>query len=180
MDKNSAALILDLYLPVSEEVVLDRVEEKVFELRDFFLKQSIHPVLFAGRRNRLESILQAKNALLEQEISPQALRQEYTLDPKTYSSLLESYSSDLMTLRYKVSSTLLPEMLIPLVQAMIELQENFEEHFLNLGTQLPDVAPPKQTAAIELGKAIYDLKQGEDITFDLAREKARILLRTKR
>ena len=179
MDKNSAALILDLFLPVSEEDVLDRVEEKVFELRDFFLMQAIHPVLFSGRRNRLESILKARNALIQQEIVPQALPQEDALDTTAFLSLLETYSSAFMQLRLKISSSLLPEVLIPVVDAMIQLQIAFEQHFLDLGKDLPEVAPPKQTEAINLGKVIYKLKQGEDVAFDLAREKARILLRAK-
>ncbi|MDP4587733.1 MAG: hypothetical protein NWQ53_04110 [Flavobacteriales bacterium] len=179
MDKNSAALILDLHLPFSEDDVLDRVEEKVFELRDFFLMQSIHPVLFSGRRNRLESILKAKNALLQQAIAPLALQYENVLDSTAFLPLLETYSSALMQLRLKVSSSLSPEVLIPVVDAMIQLQIAFEQYFLDLGKDLPEVAPPKQTEAINLGKVIYQLKHGEDVAFDLAREKARVMLRTK-
>lgn len=179
MDKNSAALILDLHLPASEDDVLDRVEEKVFELRDFFLRQSIHPVLFSGRRHRLESILKAKNALLQQAIVPLALQYENALDSTAFLPLLETYSSALMQLRLKVSLSLLPEVLIPIVDAMIQLQIAFEQDFLNLGKDLPEVAPPKQTEAIDLGKVIYQLKKGEEVSFALAREKARIMLRTK-
>ncbi len=179
MDKQNAALLLNLELPCDEEEVRDKVEEKVFELRDFFLRQAIHPVLFAGRRERLRSLLKAQEAILE--LSPAVFDEgaPFTWEYLSFQTLLEHYSHELMQLRLKVSASLLPEVLIPLVNQMIQLQEAFEENFLQLGKDLPEVSAPKQTDAIALGQVIYKLNQKEDVVFELAREKARILSRRK-
>lgn len=179
MDKQNAALLLNLELPCDEEEVRDKVEEKVFELRDFFLRQAIHPVLFAGRRERLRSLLKAQEAILE--LSPAVFDEgaPFTWEYPSFQTLLEHYSHELMQLRLKVSASLLPEVLIPLVNQMIQLQEAFEDNFLLLGKDLPEVSAPKQTNAIALGQVIYKLNQKEDVVFELAREKARILSRRK-
>jgi hypothetical protein len=179
MDKQNAALLLNLELPCDEEEVKEKVEEKVFELRDFFLRQAIHPVLFAGRRERLRSLLKAQEAILE--LSPVVFDEidQCTWEHSSFKNLLQQYSQELMQLRLRVSASLLPEVLIPLVNQMIQLQETFEENFLQLGKDLPEVAAPKQTEAIALGQVIYKLNLQEDVEFELAREKARILSRRK-
>ncbi len=177
MDKNSAALILNIALPATEEEIVEHAEAKVFEIRDFFLMQAVHPVLFAGRRKRLASILNAKNALLDTAEQPAVIKDAPILEIGSFLQLLESYSSHLMKLRLQVSSSLLPEKIIPAVDAMIELQIQFEKHFLELGVNLQEVEAPKQTEAINLGAVLFKLKRKEDVALDLAKEKARILKR---
>ncbi|MDG1260921.1 MAG: hypothetical protein P8H59_13130 [Flavobacteriales bacterium] len=128
MQQSNALLLLGLETTPSESDLVDLVEEKVFEIRTYFLRQTIVPELYRSRAKKLVQFGEAAR-ILGLTYSPTIFPNYEGQAPETLPKLLTWYGSGVAYYRFQLSSTLNPFDLENIVEQLISHQINFEDAF---------------------------------------------------
>lgn len=130
MDVKSALLHLELTAQPPVDVLEELVEDRCFELRDYFLRNPVIPELYASRIKRLERLADAAEALgLPVLAHPSTSKSSAAFKGAPLDDILRGFEESHALLRTEMSATLHPLALAGIAQAMIEVQEQYEEAF---------------------------------------------------
>ncbi len=130
MDAKSALFHLELTAQPPVDVLEEVVEDRCFELRDYFLRNPVIPELYASRIKRLERLAEAAEALgLPVLAHPSTSKSSAAFEGASLDDILRGFEESHALLRKQMSATLHPLALAGIAQAMIEVQEQYEEAF---------------------------------------------------
>jgi hypothetical protein len=130
MDAKSALFHLELSAQPPVDVLEEVVEDRCFELRDYFLRNPVIPELYASRIKRLERLAEAAEALgLPVLAHPSTSKSSAAFEGASLDDILRGFEESHALLRKQMSATLHPLALAGIAQAMIEVQEQYEEAF---------------------------------------------------
>ncbi len=174
--------VLDLEKMPPADILEEIVEEKIFELRDYFLRNPVVPVLYNSRLRRLKSLAEIQLELSSKN-NPETLSLEFpSLDSSSLTALIKSYQSGLAVQRTFLAQTLNAQRIKQIVQEIISFQKQFEQHFAQLiKTEHPEIEPleeqVKQADQLDTGVVLFKLKTKPEEALSLLRkEYSRILL----
>ena len=131
MEKEEAKLILNLEKWPPADVLAEMVELEVFSLRDYFLRNSVIPVLYKSRIRKLLKLQKLQESFFSASSSSLNVEPLVKPEAKTLKELFRFLESQLAASRQKISKTLDPSHLECLAEKMIEIQSFFEENFKN-------------------------------------------------
>lgn len=117
--------------PNDKETLVDALEMKVFELRNYFLQNPVVIPLVRSKMKRLQLLEDAANVFaLSPKATPNSPQPE--LSSENLIDLLTSYEANLMRIRLYISQSLSPKHVIEGANRLIQLQDEFEPVFLDL------------------------------------------------
>lgn len=132
MDVKSALLHLELTSQPPVDVLEELVEDRCFELRDYFLRNPVIAELYESRIRRLERIAEAAEALgLQLAAHPSETTSTVAFDGASLSELLRRFEEEQALVRTRMSTTLNPLALASIARAMIEVQGLYEDAFFS-------------------------------------------------
>lgn len=182
MNEANALLLLGFSSRPSADELPDLIEEKVFEVRTYFLRQPVVPELFRSRIRKLNQLAEASAHLglsfeRHLDINLSNLAQTDLLP------LLNSYSAEMSMLKLRVASTLNPKELSHLAEVMVAYQIQFEDLFF----ELTETHPLKEetvnaAAAMDVGELLFEMKKENTDTIQalISKERTRIAARQTR
>lgn len=165
------------------EVLSDRVEEMVFPLRDYFLRNPVIIPLYKSRINRLLNIQTAALSLKILSSKNQLENQCSAVNiwPESFNSHIELFrkvEAIRAEIRLKMAQTLVPAEIASWANELCVLETAYMDSFLMLNSDL--VASTEQVKASEFpdfGELIFELNSQSDLGAEmLSKEKSRILL----
>lgn len=132
MDAQTALFHLDLVEQPPLDVLEELVEERCFEVRDYFLRNAVIPELYESRARRLERIAEAAEQLGASYAAhpSETIHAAFTAD--TLTQLLKDFEAEQAGLRTRISASLNPRELAVLAHGMIALQMAYEDRFFAL------------------------------------------------
>ncbi len=174
-------LILNLSSFPPKEILEEILEQEVFHLRDYFLRNPVVEVLFNSRIRKLNQLVEIHSSFLCSNQVDQ-YNPKFTLSKsKTLEELFSEVERAFTYLRGEMSQGLNSKTIATLAQQMIEVQKEYEEQFLSIykSRQIEKAENTQIKAAdqISTGRALMLLKSGssEELNFMLAKEYQRIL-----
>lgn len=183
MNREMALLVFDFELAPPSAVVAEVLEEQVFNLRDFFLRQAIVPEVYRTRIQRLERLHAAALALdLELTSLEQPVLGDFFLPNGRMDELLHAYADRINTLRLYMAQRLHPLDVGWAAEQLIAVQLAFEEQFDVLTAHIaPLDAPVKAAEVIDVGRLLQCLQHDPAAAEAMiARERQRIKARRAR
>jgi hypothetical protein len=183
MNREMALHVFDFELAPPVAVIAEVLEEQVFELRDFFLRQAIVPEVYRTRIQRLERLHAAAGALgLELSVPEQRVFETFFLPTGRMEDLLHTYAELINTIRLYMAQRLHPLEVGSAAEQLIDVQLAFEEQFdAHTAHITPLEVAVKAADAIDVGRLLHllqhDLAGAEDL---IARERQRIKARRAR
>lgn len=183
MNREMALHVFDFELAPPSAVVAEVLEEQVFNLRDFFLRQSIVPEVYRTRIQRLERLHAAALALDLKLSSPeQPVFGDFFLPTGRMDELLHAYADRINTMRLYMAQRLHPLDVGWAAEQLIAVQLAFEEQFDALTAHIaPLDAPVKAAEVIDVGRLLQCLQHDPAAAEAMiARERQRIKARRAR
>ena len=149
MERSKALALLGLDESATEENVTDALDQAVFKVRDFFLRNAVIPLL---AQSRVEKCVQLSDVAQTLEVSslgvvppaPQLLPQGTDLE-----SLIRGHVENLMRCRNAMASTLDPDSVAQLGHLMANLQSEYMTAFLSLTQPFAEDQHPAAVPARE-------------------------------
>jgi hypothetical protein len=149
MERSKALALLGLDESATEENVTDALDQAVFKVRDFFLRNAVIPLL---AQSRVEKCVQLSDVAQTLEVSslgvvppaPQLLPQGTDLEP-----LIRGHVENLMRCRNAMASTLDPDSVAQLGHLMANLQSEYMTAFLSLTQPFAEDQHPAAVPARE-------------------------------
>lgn len=182
MQESNALLLLGLETAPDKSELTDLVEEKVFEIRTYFLRQTIVPELYRSRAKKVMQLGQAAE-ILGLTYSNRDFPVYSNSIPETLPNLLTWYGSGVAHYRFQLSSTLNPFELESIVEQLISHQINFEDAFF-LASKTVDMSEETIPASQAIDYAVLQshlrLDQREEANELIAQERKRIAGRYER
>lgn len=182
MNEANALLLLGFSSRPSADELPDLIEEKVFEVRTYFLRQPVVPELFRSRIRKLNQLAEAA-AHLGLSFEPQLNKTTPQLTQTDLLSVLTGYSAEMSMLKLHVASTLNPKELAHLAEVMVTFQIQFEDLFFELTKDYPltdEVV--NAAAAMDAGELLFELKKENTPAVQtlISKERNRIAARMSR
>jgi len=179
LDKERVKLLLELSSFPPTEVLEEIIEEQVFSIKDYLLRNPIVKALFLSRSRKLTQLAEILS-FHAGSTPPDLPMAKLPNPPSELIDLLRWHEASLNSFRLSVSGTSHPALVNHLLLGMINFQKTFEDQFL-LSTEhlaLPRVEKIKQADQLETGPVIRMLISGklEQVSTYLAKERSRILL----
>lgn len=130
MEKHEALLILNLETWPPADVLEELIEDEIFQLRDYFLRNPVIPALYKSRIRKLEKLKEIQSTFLDSQET--ATTEELELRPQVneLADLLRFLESGLASQRRKLSATLNPVQLVIHIKNMLRIQEVYEKEFV--------------------------------------------------
>ena len=132
MDAQTALFHLDLVEQPPLDVLEELVEERCFEVRDYFLRNAVIPELYESRARRLERIAEAAEQLGAHYAAHPSETNHVAFTANTLTQLLKDFEAEQAGLRTRISASLNPRELAVLAHGMIALQLAYEDRFFAL------------------------------------------------
>lgn len=175
-------LQLDRIPPVDD--LSEIVDEQLFELRDYFLRNPIIRELYENRIARMARIAEAASILgLEFKPRKLPLLHPVNFEVSELAELLRRFEQALAQARLVLASTLDPEVLRHTCKEMIAFQEAFEASFMQLTSEVaPSEGEVRAAEHIDTGRLLRALSSGyrPDAELLISKERKRILNRLTR
>ncbi|MFT4779326.1 MAG: hypothetical protein ACJAU0_001818 [Flavobacteriales bacterium] len=182
MNEAHALLLLGFSSKPDASELPDLMEEKVFEIRTYFLRQPVVPELFRSRIRKLTQLAEAASLL--------GLNYEAMQDPLASSAqtqelipLLNACSVQMADLKLSISSTLNPTAIATLAGAMVAYQIQFEDVFFELTAGYPRSEEKVNAAdALDVGELLFEHKKQNSARIQelISKERIRISARKAR
>ncbi len=132
MDVHTALAHLELIDHPPEDVLEELLEERCFDLRDYFLRNPVIPELYASRVRRLQRIAEAAEALGFHWAARPPKPLIVLGRTASLAELLKRFEAEQAVLRSRLSASLHPIELADLAEAMVALQLDYEAGFFEL------------------------------------------------
>ncbi len=165
------------------DVLEEIIEEEVFHLRDYFLRNPVVKPLYSSRIRKLNNLLEIQNEYCEvKNITQEREIIDLSLSEENLLHLIQSFENSQADMKIRISATMDIEILISHVKRYIDLQEDFENKFKRCySLEYPLSSPNYQVKLADqltTGTVIRLLVLGkmEDAYPLLEKEFARILL----
>lgn len=129
MTEKEARLFLQLS---TDEDVKDRVEEIVFEQKQFFINKPLIPKLLSGRMERLSRVDIAYRTLTKSQYVPQLIESLFQLEfSQNISDAFHEYQRFRMELKGLIMRTHAPLCLIGLMQHALKIERKWVKKWVN-------------------------------------------------
>ena len=130
MDTNRAELFLELHPPYSSDDVDEVYEMKVFDIKDFCLKNTVIKKLFEARIKKLKQYAEAHAFLTEEKLHENADSVPYSpLNKAHLLGFLDNYAQEMNKMKLMLSSTFEPHQLTGILKTMIALQQEYLQFY---------------------------------------------------
>ncbi|MFK7757737.1 MAG: hypothetical protein AB8B53_12475 [Flavobacteriales bacterium] len=186
MDQDKAQLILNLTSFPPIDILEEIIEEEVFQLRDYFLRNPVVGVLYNSRLRKLKQLEEVKSTFLRSNEHSPNIPSFNLIQSKNMKLLFSELERAFTRLRGEMSRGLDPKTIATLAEKMINVQAEYEQKFIELyqvqsKEEVPEV-PVKAADQISTGRALILLKQGnsDELSDLLTKEYFRIKGLTKR
>lgn len=183
MNREMALHVFDFELSPPLAVVAEALEEQVFTVRDYLLRQAIVPEVYRTRIQRLERLHAAAVALgLDLSAPERSVFEALFLPNGRMDELLHAYADRINTLRLYMAQRLHPLDVGWAAEQLIAVQLAFEEQFDVLSAHIaPLDAPVKAAEVIDVGRLLQCLQHDPAAAeVMIARERQRIKARRAR
>lgn len=184
MTEETALHILQLDRTPPLEDLFDIVDEQLFELRDYFLRNPVVRELYESRMARITRIAEAAAVFrLHFETQSETSLQPFTPSTSELTELLREFEQSLAQARLVLASSLHPQILCRTCEHMIDVQEAFEAAFMQLTTPIPPFDGAVRAAEhVDTGRLLQLLISGyrPDAEQLISKERRRILNRLAR
>lgn len=184
MNREMALNVFDFELMPPIDVVEETLEEHVFSLRDFFLRQAIVPEVYRTRIQRLQRLHDAAVVLgLELTNAPAHGFKGFSLPNGRMETLLHVYAEALNSVRLQMTQSLHPLSVAQGAEDLVRIQIDFEDRFDLLNEDIPPQDTPVKAAdVLDVGRLLLHLASGdvEASTAIISRERQRIKARRAR
>lgn len=124
--------VLDLVEAPPAEELAELLEEQVFGIRDYFIRNAVVPELYHSRIRRLHRLKEAGEALGHRYDDAAAKVYENLSNHALLTDLLRDFERTMALLRQAISSTLHPVEIGALAGRMVDVQLTYEEAFYTL------------------------------------------------
>ena len=178
MKLEQALDLLDLErLPEEKDVLHDLIEEAVFPIREYFLRQPVVAVLFRSRIARIQQLQEASRTFELTYAEPEPLA-NITFDQRELPALLRAYESEMSQARLEVARHLSPPQVIQAAQHMVSVQSAFEVSFLSVTAEFASAEADILAAQLlDTGKALRLLSEApQEVQSLIENERKRIAL----
>ncbi|WP_306640072.1 hypothetical protein [Sanyastnella coralliicola] len=133
MKLEQALDLLDLERkPEDPDIIEELIEEAVFPLREYFLRNPVVPVLYRSRLARIKQLQAAGESLGLSTSKSTPLTTSKDFSESDLAELLRAFEAALSQARLQVAQHLNPSALVASVEQMIAIQESFEHAFLRV------------------------------------------------
>lgn len=177
MNREMALDVLGLQsLPEDEEDLIDQIEEQVFPIREYFLRNPVVSILHQKRIRQLERIQAAAEALGVQADQQDQIV-ELPISADDLKGLLKRYEEVLMQARLQIASTMQPKVITSVVHTLLQMQEAFESRFMELTDHLDESEEIiKASEHVETGVLLLALRNDDQATAEemIGKERKRI------
>lgn len=166
-------------VPEEREVFEELLEELVFEVREYFLRQPVITELYRSRIRKLQQLNEAAETLGFPEQGDDVDLPEVFFDnAKALDATFDLHQQKVSELRLLMSATLKPQALSMLALRLTEVQDAYESHLMKLTSSfVTEDGHIKANEATDSGRLAYLLKHSTDeFNQAIARERRRILL----
>ena len=176
MDRKEAYSYLDITEDADQDTVQDVLDEKVFTLRDYLLRNAPVRQLVLSRKARFEHLSLAAEALgLEASTLPHETSEDQQ-EPESLIEVLRQYESSLASVRQQIASTFSPWKLAACCDRMVKVQEQYEGRYLRAvtefeeqeGSDVPELKTGEQPDSGKLIKTLIAFASGEAEKAELA------------
>ncbi len=178
MNEASALQVFDLAEVPPLDVLEEIIEDAVFEVREYFLRNPVIPELYESRIRRLRLIDEASKSLGLK--APQVDLDFQKFEFEQLSDLIEVirlHEEQLTSLRFGLSASLDPNVVSSHASEMIAAQISYEEHFFTL-TEVFGISEDSVKASehVDTGKLLFMLRSASrpDVAPIIKRERKRI------
>lgn len=176
MDEARALAVLDLVRRPPADFLEQHLEDLVFPLRDYFLRNTVIAPLFRSRSKRLLQMAEAAEAL-GMVFSPYRADAAAGLQKDTLLDLLSSYEAELAYCRLRISGSFNPHLIASEAERAIAIQEAYESGILVFSEGLEAQAEVRAADQYDSGRFVLHLKSGDQNAIEqaLSHERGRIM-----
>lgn len=183
MTEATALHILNLERKPPLDDLRDIVEEQLFELRNYFLRNPVVRELYENRIARINRIADAAEVLGLKFNKDRNFDMEVTYSASELPELLREFEQALTQARLLLASSLVPYTLRQTCRSMIAFQESFETRFMELTSHIaPYNGEVRAAEHVDTGRLLREIISGyrPDAEQLIAKERRRILNRLAR
>ena len=177
MNEETAMDVLGLQeLPQDKDDLIDQIEEQVFPIREYFLRNPVVSILYQKRMRQLERIAKA-STLLGAETEASTDNISFHLKAEGLTALLKGYEEVLMQARLRIASTMQPKAITSIVSAMLDVQDSYESQFMALTADLEEADESiKASEHLETGVLLLALRNDDQAAAEgmIRKERKRI------
>ncbi len=164
MEISQVLNILQLTEMPPRDVLEDLMEDEVFHLRDYFLRNPVVKQLYMARVRKLNKLLEIQEHYLKNKVCHYSESfEDIKLIGLDFLDILKDFEKNQSILRSQLASTLCVRRLIKIVESLIQLQQEYEMKFKlifeNTFSGFNDFAPVKLADHLSTGEAIRFLQQ---------------------
>tara|TARA_B100000795_G_scaffold267583_1_gene252744 strand:- start:30021 stop:30578 length:558 start_codon:yes stop_codon:yes gene_type:complete len=112
------------------DVLEELVEDEVFHLRDYFLRNPVVKQLYTARVRKLNKLLEIqKHYINNKECKSSEVSESIKLVGSDFLEVLQDFEKNQSNLRGQLAATLTIWRLIEIVETLIQLQQEYEKQF---------------------------------------------------
>jgi len=180
LEKQEAKLILNLETWPPHDVLEEILEDEVFNLRDYFLRNPVVPVLYKSRIRKLKKLQEILETFLKKTETTFELAEIQDSKSNDLREILRFLESHLSRVRQQIAQSLNPVHLAQLAENMIKIQLKFEELFKTY-CYAENIKPAQEEVKAAqhintgLGLKFIETQNQKDLTSLLEKELKRIV-----
>lgn len=137
MEESRVKLILNLEKIPPKDVLTEILEEEIFPIRNYFLRNPVIKVLFKSRIRKLLQYQEIETKYIGEKAHAdlKELEKDNTIVGGDFRELFRSFELKMSKLKVRMSSEMAPGRVAILAQEMIDVQEAFELNFVSIYDQ---------------------------------------------
>ena len=145
-----------------KDALIEIYEERVFNLRDFALRNTPIPSTFGSRIRQLYQLQKSFEVLYSDDRPRIALVSLVNLKVSEPLTFLREYSADMMTLKTQLSSTLIADRVAGVMEFILQLQSGYDRGWMEICANIAIAIEPtdiKVANQVDTGMLIHFIQQ---------------------